>query len=135
MGIYGSKSDNLMIFWRNYFAQNWLVLAEVWIWTPQRNGAGPFLEALYLCRKHFLTINWYFAEDTLFWPKIDAPVTKHCHLPYNVTLEVPIWYFNLLFTHFYALFNKNSMLIPSFRYMLTHRLHINQQKCWLDRPM
>ena len=28
--------------------------------------------------------------------------------------------------------NQKSMPIPSHRYMLTHRLHINHQKCWLD---
>ena len=39
----------------------------------------------------------------------------------------------LLFTLLYELLNNKSMLIPNLRYMLTHRLHINHQKCRLGR--
>ena len=38
-------------------------------------------------------------------------------------------YIILLLTHFYALLNKKSMAIPHLRCMLTHRFHINHQKC------
>ena len=60
-----------------------LALAEVWISTPQKPGAGAKREAFYLSRAHFLGSYWYLA-------KIDALVTEHYHLPLNVRLEVPI---------------------------------------------
>ena len=78
------------MFKKKYFAKMWLVLAEVCILTPQRHGAGAYWEALKLFRAQFLTIYWHLAEDTFFWAKIYALVSKHCYLTLNLTLEVPI---------------------------------------------
>ena len=64
---------------KSYYAQNEQDLAEVWISTPQRHGAGPNWEAFKLFRAHFLASYWYLAEDTVFWAKIDATGTKHYH--------------------------------------------------------
>ena len=54
-----------------------LVLAEVWISTPQRHWTGANWEAFQLFRAHFLKSYLYLVEDTLFWAKTDAPVTGY----------------------------------------------------------
>ena len=72
-----------------------------------------------------------------FWEKIDEPVT----IIFPKMLPLKSKFINLtkiylipIFPHLSAVFNlKKSMLIPNLRYMLTHRLHINHQKCQFGR--
>ena len=53
-----TNRDKLVDFRKSIFAPNQRVLAEVWILTPQRHGAGANWELLQLYRAHFLTSFW-----------------------------------------------------------------------------
>ena len=44
-GVFQTKSDKLVNFGTSYVAQNEQVLAEVWISTPPKHGAGANGEA------------------------------------------------------------------------------------------
>ena len=65
---------------KNILSKISLSLLQFVFQFPKKHGAGANYETVYLFRAQFLTNYWYLAEDTLFWPKIDAPVTKH-YLP------------------------------------------------------
>ena len=52
-------------------------MADVWTLTLQRSGVGANWELFKLFKADFLGSYWYWAQDTLFFAKIDGTITKH----------------------------------------------------------
>ena len=106
-----NKQRQIGDFLISYFAKKLSVLAEVWISSPQRHGAGAYSEAFQLFRTHFLTIYWYLAEEHFSGKRLMHRLPSTIIFPKMLCLKYKVEnlaeiYILLLFTHFYALLKK-----------------------------